>query len=199
MLPWQFCDYLGHNCPDLRLIMLFFFLWVSLHVTLKRGRSYTVDVLILERRAKSLQYYRWQENKLPFSGIFCLLLIPRSRFSSIMWLSTIAACFLSGLMLRLRWLISTVLPSFRLCGFFCWFLKRQRVVCLCSLHLTWWFQMWGEGERLFGARDLCSPGWQAACPASVWLLLPGSRTAQLGRKSPVQFWGTELWFMTANT
>lgn len=111
----------------------FFFLWVSLHVTLKRGRSYTVDVLILERRAKSLQYYRWQENKLPFSGIFCLLLIPRSRFSSIMWLSTVAACFLSGLMLRLRWLISTVLPSFRLCGFFCWFLKRQHVVCLTAL------------------------------------------------------------------
>lgn len=25
MLSQQFCEYLGHNCPDLRLIILFFF------------------------------------------------------------------------------------------------------------------------------------------------------------------------------
>lgn len=30
MLSQQFCEYLGHNCPDLRLIILFFSLWLSL-------------------------------------------------------------------------------------------------------------------------------------------------------------------------
>lgn len=59
MLSWQFCEYLGHNCPDLKLMMPFFFCgFFYVHMTLRRGRSYIVHVPILERRAKSLQYYR---------------------------------------------------------------------------------------------------------------------------------------------
>lgn len=107
MFPWKFCECLGLNRPDLRLMMfclwgyfccLVFFWWVSVYTwdTKRKRRGYTyVGVLILERRVKSLQYYWWQENKSPFSGIFSLLLIPRSRFSGQSRNATTAACLLS--------------------------------------------------------------------------------------------------------
>lgn len=168
MLSWLFCEYLGHNCPDLRLIMLFFFFcgFLYIHVILKRGSSYTVDVLILERTAKSLQCYGWQENKLPFSGIFSPLLIPRSRFRSILCSRSCVLPFLSDA--AVGW-SPLLLHPFACVGFSADILKGSM---WCTSHGDF-----RRGERVRGC--LVFRTWLTGCLPCLCL-----RAEQLGSEEP---------------